>query len=466
MLTETDRMISGAAYDWTKTLKPERPWLHDYSRALVMKTSLAKPNKDHSASEVLLTFSDMMEIIRQIDQMTPGLPKINYLVGWQYQGHDSKYPAWHEVNEALKTAGDKSALESLLRLFDEGFKYNTTVSLHINMYDAYISSPLWQTYCANGLIALEEGGLMIKGGVYNGLQAYAVSYKNEWDSGFAKKRIDELCAMIPLVRAGTVHIDAFHCHADAGHGYTMVEAVEARNKIFRYWRNLGIDVTSEFLYNEAPHRRDALQKHEHLIGLMPHAYHLSQTLNSYLHRPASLISGMNTARPYLVEGIPLEGLFGDSVDAEGIIRQHYPVWQLPFFTGFMEKSLKQLYLNSLERLGAEIRQDNVTVQFSNGVETALKGIPLSRNGISMENENGLFIPAEWIGKGAAIVYSRDGKSCQWDASGIMDWKNNAKVCIRGLSVSGLAAAAEDQVLENGTLELKLPPHSAVVVNPI
>jgi hypothetical protein len=65
------------------------------------------------------------------------------------------------------------------------------------MYDAYTDSPLWQTYCANGLIALEEGGLMIKGGVYNGLQAYAISYKNEWDSGFAKKRIDELCACFP-----------------------------------------------------------------------------------------------------------------------------------------------------------------------------------------------------------------------------------------------------------------------------
>ena len=79
--------------------------------------------------------------------MSLGMPKIVYLVGWQYLGHDSKYPAWDSVNESLKRECDKTAKDSLLWLMEEGFKYNTTVSLHINIQDAYRDSPLWDGVC-------------------------------------------------------------------------------------------------------------------------------------------------------------------------------------------------------------------------------------------------------------------------------------------------------------------------------
>ena len=42
--------------------------------------------------------------------------KIIYLVGWQYNGHNDKYPAFFEVNRALKWLQDKDAMESLLWL--------------------------------------------------------------------------------------------------------------------------------------------------------------------------------------------------------------------------------------------------------------------------------------------------------------------------------------------------------------
>ena len=32
--------VSGEYYDWTKTLKPERPWIRDYNQTFVMKLSL------------------------------------------------------------------------------------------------------------------------------------------------------------------------------------------------------------------------------------------------------------------------------------------------------------------------------------------------------------------------------------------------------------------------------------------
>jgi hypothetical protein len=50
------------------------------------------------------------------------MPQVLYLTGWQYNGHDSKYPAWEEVNEALKRDEDATALESLRWLISEARK--------------------------------------------------------------------------------------------------------------------------------------------------------------------------------------------------------------------------------------------------------------------------------------------------------------------------------------------------------
>ena len=70
-----------------------------------------------------------------MDKRTVGIPKIVYLVGWQYNGHDSKYPAWFEVNERLKRPEDKTALESLKWLMKEA----TTVSYtHLAVYKRQI----------------------------------------------------------------------------------------------------------------------------------------------------------------------------------------------------------------------------------------------------------------------------------------------------------------------------------------
>ncbi len=84
--------VSGAYYDWTKTGGPERPWIRDYSKTLVMKFFLCSRDGDGNVDKVYLTFSDALDVLRRIDHITLGIPKIVYLVGWQYNGHDSKYP--------------------------------------------------------------------------------------------------------------------------------------------------------------------------------------------------------------------------------------------------------------------------------------------------------------------------------------------------------------------------------------
>ena len=69
--------------------------------------------------KVCLTFSDALEVAKRIGTLTLGLPKIAYLVGWQYSGHDSKYPSWDVVNERLKRPADATALDSLKWLIEE-----------------------------------------------------------------------------------------------------------------------------------------------------------------------------------------------------------------------------------------------------------------------------------------------------------------------------------------------------------
>lgn len=257
------------------------------------------------------------------------MPKIVYLVGWQYLGHDSKYPSWDCVNENLKRTCDNNARDSLLWLMEEGFKYNTTVSLHINIQDAYDDSPLWDEYVKNDLISLNEDKSFCTGYIWNNKISYIISLKQEWEKGYLQKRIDNLCDFLPIQKAGTIHIDAMHAQADAGHGYSLEDVQEVRNKVVRYWRELGVDVTSEFYYYETP---DWQARKEQLTGLQPLAYHFSQNLDEYMIKPANLICGTMISRRFR-EGNSdeMNKLFGASFNVEEIIMNGGTEWERKFF---------------------------------------------------------------------------------------------------------------------------------------
>src|SRR6516162_4855419 len=98
--TFENQKISGDYYPWQRTLKPERPWLHDYSQTLVMKMFLCSRDAQGSIAKVYLRFDEALEVIKKLDNLTLGIPKIIYLVGWQFNGHDSGYPSWSVVNES------------------------------------------------------------------------------------------------------------------------------------------------------------------------------------------------------------------------------------------------------------------------------------------------------------------------------------------------------------------------------
>ena len=78
-LPDREDNISGEVYDYTVTMKPERPYMHDYDRTLMMKLFLARPD-GQGGSKVGLTFADALDVIKGLDAITRGLPKIVYLV--------------------------------------------------------------------------------------------------------------------------------------------------------------------------------------------------------------------------------------------------------------------------------------------------------------------------------------------------------------------------------------------------
>ncbi len=450
------------SYDWTQTLQPEQPYLHNYARTFTYKIFLANPNETWDASVVHYTFAQALEVIRRMDALTPGLPKIAYLVGWQYYGHDSRYPAWDGVNEALKRPEDATALDSLKWLMDEGFRYHTAVSLHINIKDAYDDSPLWDTYVRNELIARNADGSLMEGGVWNNKQCYLISYCREWETGYLRARIDRLCAMLPIVRAGTIHIDAMQAFADPGHGYSLDDCQRARNQIVRYFRRLGIDVTTEFIYYESP---DWREKKEQLIGLCPLVYHLSQNLDEYIRRPAALITGVYCSRRFK-EGNSdqMDRLFGRSAPAEQILlnsSNESEKWG-QLHDAICLDLTKLMYLNSLTRERAVVTADNITAFFSDGVETDLRGT-MKKNGVLLAQGTDIFCPMTGLGAHCYLAYCRTGGTISVDMAAAFGYRPDASFVLRSYTPEGIGAPQGTVLANDGQIVLHLAPGQAVIL---
>lgn len=410
------------------------PWHHRYDQTLVMKLMMSTSGfdgkyktRDNGSSELYLTFKEALDIIRRLDNFTLGMPKIVYLVGWQYNGHDSKYPAWFEGNEKLKRKEDKSALESLRWLMREAKRYHTIVSLHINMFDAYADSPLWDEYVKNDIIAKNKDGSLL-----SAEWGFPVSYAQEWKTGFAQKRIDSLCKLLPLKDAGTVHIDAFHTWPplptpDANGNvkidlsrkvispflpFTVADETEAQQNIFNYWASKGIDVTSEgtdFL-------RDASFE-----GLQPMAWWFTG-LENYKRWPSSIYTGG-------VDRSDWGRLFGTSIHGEDIVKKD-KLYLQGFKEQFCLNTVIWYYLNRLDRKYFLSSDNYKSVGFSNNIISSLtaNGYLLTSNNDTLAYNNNLFLPAPWVGENNIVAYTKAGyKNINWKLPQEFSSRKNATI---------------------------------------
>lgn len=435
------------------TIKPEpaRPFLRDYTGTLMMKLYLGDNGK------IELTLDEALEAIKKLDYMTRGMPKIIYLVGWQHDGHDSKYPDWNVVNPKLKRPGDATALDSLKWFMDEAEKYNTTISFHINMTDAYQDSPQWEEFVNKDLIRKEENGELIKGGHWVSGQSYKINLTRAWGAGVFQRNIDDLLAKIPqLLRGKTIHIDAFVTspvewapsvgNADPYHKTTYRQESETQKKIMRYWRDKGMDVTSEYFHG---YRGDPL------FGLQPMAWWADwRSIDSQMKLPAALAVG----------GKGGNELFGTSMHGEDIVKKD-KVRLTGFLQEFSTTTLLWQYLNQYERLSYDGATD--TVQFSDGVTSSKQnGKRVVMHGdVTIADGTDMFVPALWRkDKLEIFAFSQDGyKDRSWKLPAGWAGVQAVDVFEIGLGLPrliepGLATAG-------GAVTLSLAAGSAVSITP-
>ena len=445
------------------------PFYRDYHQALVLKLFLGMEGEPverlasdptfRKGHEVFCTFEEALEVIRKTDNLTRGIPKIIYLVGWQKGGHDHGYPAWSEVNPRLKRSQDATALASLRWLIREGRKFNTTVSLHLNMVDAYRHSPLWDEYVAHDCFAKDESGNLLVAGIQvKGDDMYNVVYPKEWAAGLAQRRMDALIKMIPELKAGhTIHIDVFIANRDGGKslspwhakpengGLTPEKYVETQRQIVHYWRDRGFDVTGEGTGWAHP-------PGEHFVGLQPMSWWYSW---NPMEIPESLGARGRTDRDG--DG---DFRFGSSMHGEEIWKADKDT--LPGFLGmFCRTTLPWYYLGRLDRLKVEAG----AVHYSGGVIARTEdGKKIIRKGpfLLRENDN-LFVPALWNPK-EIVAYSRQGytdKSWQVPA----DWASVKQVTVQNITLQGLASDKTTVPVIDGALRLTLKADQAVSIVP-
>ena len=373
-----------------------RAFNHDYSQTWVAKMFLSKPNPKGGCL-VNLTFEQALEVIRVTDNLSLGIPKIVYLVGWQYNGHDDKYPAFFDANPLLKRSCDKTALESLRWLMREARKYHTTVSLHINMTDAYDDSPLWDEYVEKDLISKNADGSLKVIGEYNNRKAYQINYQREWESGYTQMRIDKLLSLIPELKdAGTIHSDAWIARPSEGHNETVINEALYQQKAALYWKSKGMDITSEWVM-------------DYMIGYVPYAWHFNGFNQAdYLKYPATVYTGTGINPDIKSSDHALGFLFGTSCYGEPIwMGVDYHVWKDALVKDFMLKVPQYFFLNRLERDSVSGTGENRTAWYSDGVSVSLKDSTVMQHERVLRKRNTLCMPVVWRSDRGMLLYSED-----------------------------------------------------------
>jgi hypothetical protein len=237
---------------WVAAAKWLREDVKGPPNKLYQDTFLYKIFCDSPGAKSYTTFDAALGVIRKVHELAPWLKQVVYLVGWQYRGHDTGYPATDQINPRL------GGIEGLRRLATEAAQYNAILSYHDNFDDAYRDSPRWD----EALIARNSRGELQKGGVWAGGQSYILAFKKYAEkAGLA--RVRRTVGQMPL--RDSYHIDVLSA-VPMRRDYnpqapeSTRDSLAGKTAIVREFNRLGVDVTSEGF--TAP-----------FVGIIGHAWH-------------------------------------------------------------------------------------------------------------------------------------------------------------------------------------------------
>lgn len=196
-----------------------------YRSGVIVKLDSDITSYSADAQMPRISFNDTMGYIKTLSSLIDNQTLVVHLVGWQSTGHDTGYPTYDIVNSNLGGTAD------LFLLAQEAKQFNTIVSYHINVDEAYenITVALADNVTkhpvpgtddghhnpdfVNTIIAKTPNGSNWLWGSPNGrtdpLQggAYHISKTKDAVTGLRWQRLKRFLASIPVDR--TVHSDAY-----------------------------------------------------------------------------------------------------------------------------------------------------------------------------------------------------------------------------------------------------------------
>lgn len=437
---------------------------YDYSKCMVMKLGMANPEKKiPNKSHVKLTFSEALQYIKKIDNITQGITKIYYLVGWQYLGHDDKYPDFFEVNEALKRPEDKTAYDSFKWFCEEAKKYHSVTSVHINFNDAYDNAPSFGEFVKNKALIRKKNGKIDPIENYNGRKCYKTCLKTYWETGLFKKMFDRFVETFPFIaETGTIHVDNFQCYKNYAPYISIKEMQDARREMIKYVHDKGIDITSEFTYKESnslPNKpflglpRDHFRKETmDTVGLIPLSWWCYRmTEKELVETPPSVYCGGEFREK------KYNKLLYGNMHGEDIVTKENNNWAEDFIYRFATYQVPCHFLNSHKRLAINGKGSNLSCVFSDGIVSYAKGEKITLNNKLIKDGNTLFLPFVHKEK-QYIAYSAKGDIRIWD----IPEKNVKSAKIYCISENGNKLIKEIEVLNN-KIELFIKPKTALLI---
>ena len=198
-----------------------------YRAGLVMKLDSDITSYVQNEPMGRITFNQTLDYIRNISLLADNATVVLHLVGWQSSGHDTGYPSYDQINPNLGSSAD------LWRLAAEAKQFNTRLSYHINVDEAYknLTATLGTQYSLHPvpgtddgkhnpdyvreiIASMPDGQEWLWGADQPGLHsdpfqggAYHISKTKDAASGLRWERLKRFLAVAPVDT--TVHSDAY-----------------------------------------------------------------------------------------------------------------------------------------------------------------------------------------------------------------------------------------------------------------
>lgn len=402
---------------------PLYPYKRDLSQTLTFKIMLRCALEDDHHN---LDLGAVAKYLQQIDCISRGLPKVVILGGFQQGGHDHTYPWWMPIDSTLYAPGGLKGKDALLWLMNEAKKYNTNCTFHVNPFDAYMDSPMWDMYVKKDLLCRNADGSLVKGDVWWNRQSYFVNMVNEWNAGVTKQRIDAFLNELPLVKeTGVLYFDNLTQYpASPKHRVTRADQITAIKKAAEYLKEqYNIQLIGEYA--------DVNLYGFDCLGV---TWDWNASLNiDQMEVPAYVAcGGCNICHDDLLgatNDISKRRLqvFGSSIQLEDIQFQQDVSKVVREFT---HHTLPYFYMNRLLRQNLSTNGYEMTLSLSDSVDSRWEGDNvhrLYRDRKLMKENYDVFIPVYWVNHLEIMAYSYQGRRGKWSLP--REWKGIESVDI-------------------------------------